>query len=140
MNQTIMQHLEGLRDKLAQLPGVQSCKIGLEANINPADYPMIRLVPSDMRPHAELKYRMDCECLIYFGQALQPFDDAPDSKGRTRLEKVYAALLQMDADIRLIARSRFIECMETVLDEDRLETYKLMALRVKINGHGTPSI
>lgn len=139
MNNTVMQHLEALRDKLAQLPGVQSCRIGLEANISPDDYPMVRLVPSDMRPNAQLPYRMDCECLIYFGQALQPFDDAPDTQGRTRLEKVYAALLHMDADIRQVARSRYLECMETVLDEDRLETYKLMALRVKINGQGTPT-
>lgn len=101
---------------------------------------MIRLVPSDMRPNAEVKYRMDCECLIYFGQAIQPFDDAPDSNGRVRLEKLYAALLQMDMDIRQVVRSRFIDCLETVLDEDRLETYKLMALRIKINGHGTPTI
>lgn len=138
MNHTVMQHLEGLRDKLAQLPGVQSCRIGLEANISPDDYPMIRLVPSDMRPNSQLPYRMDCECLIYFGQALQPFDDAPDSAGRTRLEKVYAALLQMDAEIRAAVRGRFFECLETVLDEDRLETYKLMALRIKVNGQGTP--
>lgn len=137
---TVMQHLEALRDKLALLPGVKTCKIGLEANINPADYPMIRIVPSDMRPNAQLPYRMDCECLIYFGQAIQPFDDAPDSEGRKRLEKLYASLLALDASIRGACRSKFAECMETVLDEDRLETYKLMALRIRINADGTPTI
>lgn len=137
---TVMGHLEALRDKLAQLPGVKSCKIGLEANINPGDYPMIRIVPSDMRPHAENPYRMDCECLIYFGQAIQPFDGEPDAGGLVRLEKLYASLLALDASIRAAVRSQFMQVMETILDEDRLETYKLMALRIKINGHGTPTI
>ncbi len=134
---TVMGHLDGLRTALAKLPGVRTCKIGLETNISPGDYPMIRIVPSEIRPNAQLPYRMDCDVIIYFGQAIQPFDDDPDDGGRVRLEKLYAALLDMDAAIRACVRSRFAQVLETVMDEDRLETYKLMALRVKLNGDGT---
>jgi len=42
----IMALLETIRNKLATVPGVKTCKIGLEANILPEDYPMVRLVPS----------------------------------------------------------------------------------------------
>jgi len=124
--------LERLRDALAILPGVQSCKIGLEANLSPDDYPIIRIVPSTLRPHPERRWLMECEALIYYGAPIQPFDDAPDSQGRTRLEKLYAALLELDASIRATVSGRYFEPAETTLDEDRLETYKLMALKVKV--------
>ena len=42
----MMTMLESLRDALAGVPGVQSCKVGLEDNITPDDYPIIRIVPS----------------------------------------------------------------------------------------------
>ena len=45
----IMPTLDGLRDALAQLPGVQTCRIGLEANLSPGDYPMI-LNPAVLPP------------------------------------------------------------------------------------------
>ena len=130
----IMPTLDGLRDALAQLPGVRTCRIGLEANLSPGDYPMIRIVPSDLRPHGTLGTRYLCEALVYFGQAIQPFDDLPDEAGRVRLEKQYAALLAMDGDIRALVESMNGQCFETVLDEDRIDTYKLMALKVRVVG------
>jgi len=134
MSTGIMATLEALRDRLELLPGVQSCKIGLEANISPDDYPIIRIVPSDLRPHGTTGYRLDCEALIYFGQPIQPFDDVPDAAGRVRLEKLYAALLDMDLTIRDTVYANSGQCFETVLDEDRLDTYKLMALKVRVVG------
>lgn len=131
---TVMAVLETLRDQLAALPGVQSCKIGMEANISPDDYPIVRIVPSDLKPHGTIGYRLDCEALIYFGQPIAPFDDVPDGAGRTRLEKLYAALFEMDEAIRNTVYEHGGMCFETVLDEDRLDTYKLMALRVRVIG------
>lgn len=134
MSTAVMTNLEGLRDQLALLSGVQTCRIGLEANISPDDYPIVRIVPSDLRPHGAIGYRMDCEALIYFGRPIQPFDDTPDDAGRVRLEKLYAALLRMDLDIRAVVEAAGGQCFETVLDEDRLDTYKLMALKVRLVG------
>jgi len=126
---TITPALEAMRDALAALPGVQTCRIGIEDNITPDDYPIIRLVPSKLSPFGEVGYRHRCEAHIYYGAPIQPFDDAPDSAGRVRLEKLYAALFEMDAAIREILYLAGWQCFETTLDEDRLETYKLMAVR-----------
>ena len=41
----MMAALEAVRNALAALPGVTTCKIGMEDNISPADYPLIRIVP-----------------------------------------------------------------------------------------------
>ncbi len=130
----VMGQLENLRRQLGALPGVKTCKIGMEANISPDDYPIVRLVPSDLKPHGTIGYRLDCEALIYFGQPIQPFDDTPDDGGRVRLEKLYAALFDMDDAIRGVVYDHGGQCFETVLDEDRLDTYKLMALRVRLVG------
>lgn len=131
----IMAGLQALRDALACLPGVATCAIGLEADLCPADYPMIRIVPSELKPSGPLGCaRMQVEALIYFGQPIQPFDDEPDAAGRTRLQKRYAALLAMDESIREVVNHQAGQVMETIMDEDRLETYKLMALRVRLLG------
>jgi len=46
-----------------------------------------------------------------------------------RLEKLYAALFDMDEAIRAAVMAQRGSPLETVLDEDRLDTYKLRALR-----------
>lgn len=139
----MMQTLERLRDALGALPGVQTCRIGLEANITPDDYPIIRLVPSRMAPmNAALGGRViarNGELLIYFGAPVQPFEDAPDEAGRARLEKVYAALFEMEASILDVFSTppegvRVVRYLETITDEDRLDTYKLMAIRCEVVG------
>ena len=135
--------LETLRNALATIPGVASCKIGLEDNITPDDYPLIRVVPSRMAPgtmtvgNAHLTRKGDV--LIYFGMPVQAFDDVADADGRVRLEKVYAALFEMEAAIigkinpppAGVLSARYLE---TITDEDRLETYKLMAVRAEVEG------
>lgn len=72
---------------------------------------------------------MRCEALIYFGAPIQAFDDVPDAGGRVRLEKLYASLFDMDAAIRGAVVALGGGVTDTVLDEDRLDTYKLMAVR-----------
>jgi hypothetical protein len=139
----MMDLLEAIKTSLATIPGVTSCRIGLEDNITPDDYPLIRIVPSNMQPgQATVSGTMLTrrgEILIYFGMPVQPFDDTADGSGRVRLEKVYAALFDLEADILtklmstpagiLAARYR-----ETITDEDRLDTYKLMAIRCEVEG------
>ena len=110
------------RDRLATIAGVASCKIGLEANISPADYPMIRVVPVRVTPGKGYGTRT-AECLLYFGAQIS------NSEG---LESVYAALFTLEAaiiDVLGTLRGRYVE---TVTDEDRLDTYKLMAIRCEI--------
>ena len=139
----MMTLLESLRDALAAIPGVQSCKIGLEANISPDDYPIIRVVPSQAGAVDSdldgLPVVRKVETLIYFGAPIQPFDDVPDAGGRVRLEKLYAALFDLEAAIIAALAGELpgvqgVEYRDTITDEDRLETYKLMAVRAEIEG------
>lgn len=135
--------LETIKAALATIPGIKTCRIGLEDDITPDDYPIIRIVPSHMTPgkvsstgdHVTRKG----DVLIYFGMPIQPFDDVADGSGRTRLEKLYAALFNVEARIiDALSPNQLggmkVRYVETITDEDRIETYKLMAVRVDVEG------
>mgnify|MGYP000494068992 FL=1 len=120
----MMAALEGLRDELAAIDGVASCKVGLEANIGPGDYPMIRLVPARITPGRPYHAR-ECETLIYFGAPIA------NSEG---MEAVYTSLFALEAEILAVLRAQGARYRETITDEDRLDAYKLMAIRADIVG------
>jgi hypothetical protein len=118
----MMTTLETARDALAAITGVASCKIGLEANISPLDYPMIRLVPARIVPGRPYHGR-EAETLIYFGA------QTTNSEG---LEQVYEDLFALEAEILNVLRSLDARYRETVTDEDRLDAYKLMVIRADL--------
>ncbi len=120
----MMAALEGMRDSLATIPGVASCKIGLESNISPADYPLIRIVPS--RINQDGMDTRNIDCMIYFGMAI--------SESETGLEADYSALFGMEADINAKLPKMGAMYRETIADEDRLDTYKVMAIRCEVVG------
>lgn len=126
----MMLALEAARDALATIPGLAvvngevSCKVGMEANISPAHYPMIRLVPSRITPGRPYGGRT-AECLIYFGAK------TANSQG---LELVYAELMTMEAEILRVLKTLQGRYIETITDEDRLDAYKLMVVRCEIGG------
>ena len=120
----VMAELEATRDALAKIAGVASCKIGLEANISPADYPLIRVVPSRITPGTPYGNRTS-EVLIYFGAA------TANSEG---LEEVYADLFDLENSILRVVRTLGGRYRETITDEDRMDTYKFMAARVDLSG------
>lgn len=123
----MMDSLEHARDALAAIPGVASCKIGIEANISPASYPMIRLVPSRITPGKPYSGRTT-EALIYFGA------QTVNSQG---LELVYSDLFALEESILNVLRALGSRYIETITDEDRLDAYKLMVIRCEI--HARPS-
>ena len=120
----MMATLEAVRDALAGIPGVASCKVGLEANIGPADYPMVRLVPARIIPGRPYHAR-ECETLIYFGAPIA------NSEG---MEAVYTSLFALEAEILAVLKAQGARYRETVTDEDRLDAYKLMVIRADIVG------
>lgn len=120
--------LEAARDALAAIAGVASCKVGIEANLSPDDYPMIRLVPARLIPGRPYHGR-ECETLIYFGTP------TANSEG---LEAVYEALFDLEAEILTVLRELGARYRETITDEDRLDAYKLMVIRADITGANTP--
>lgn len=117
-----MTELETLRDSLAAIVGVKSCKIGIEPNISPEDYPLVRLVPIRMTPGRPYANRR-VEVLIYFGM------DTATSEG---LEQVYTDLFLLESAILEVVRAAGGRYIETLTDRDELQTYKLMSARVEI--------
>lgn len=117
-----MATLNAAKASLATIPGVASCDIGLEANISPADYPLIRLVPSRLTPGKPYAGRT-IETLIYFGAQIA------NSEG---LPAVYAALFDLEQDIRDKVKALGGRYIETLTDEDRLDAYKLMTVRAEL--------
>lgn len=114
--------LEAARDALALIAGVASCKIGLEPNISPADYPLIRLVPSRLTPGKPYGNRT-IETLIYFGT------QTATSEG---LETVYENLFTLESAIIAAVQDFGGRYRETITDEDRLDAYKLMTIRCEL--------
>jgi hypothetical protein len=124
--QTAFAALETLRNALAAVQGVQTCKIGLEANMTPADYPMVRIVPSRVTDGSVIN-RRSVECLVYFGRPIHEFDAG--------LEDLYRQLFDMEAALVDAAEgAAYAVYRETILDEDRIDGYKLMAIRLMVEG------
>jgi hypothetical protein len=124
--------LNALLIPLTAIDGVTTCRIGLEANLTPNDYPLIRLVPSTLTGDDPRTLNL----MVYFGsQRLEATDG---------LSAVYAELFRLDTAIReallitAVAANREqggslkITYRETVCDEDRLPHYKLMAARFDV--------
>ena len=127
--QSPMPVLDALRDLLGAVPGVQTSRIGLEATMTPEDYPIVRIVPSRVGPSDFISELRATECLIYFGRPIHEFTDG--------LEALYAELFTMEAAlIAALPRSGdwVAQWRETITDEDRNDAYKLMALRVQVDG------
>ncbi|TSA09413.1 MAG: hypothetical protein D4R79_13625 [Comamonadaceae bacterium] len=116
-----------LKTALGLVTGVASCKIGLESNMTPADYPMVRIVPSLSRHSAVIGSR-ETEVLIYFGKPIHEFESG--------LESLYQTLYDLEAALINAAETSGVYCQyrETIADEDRVDGYKLMALRVMVQG------
>lgn len=126
---------EGLVDDWLEYFNGQAftCKIGIEDNMTPDDYPMIRIVPNTARADETIGLSR-IECTVYFGQPVHAFAEAPDSAGRVRLERLYASLLTLEMAIRTTIEINGGIPGETVFDDDRLDTYKLMAVRCVLVG------
>jgi hypothetical protein len=120
--------LESLRDKLATISGVETCKVGMESTMSPADYPMIRIVPSRILPAQQAISQRVCDTLIYFGMDSHEFDGG--------LEQLHWKLLAMEGLIITAAEagsgSYTAIYRETIMDEDGVQPFKMMALRFDV--------
>jgi hypothetical protein len=86
------------------------------------------LAPSKVR-YAAVLGRRKLDCLVYFGAPVHEFN--------VGLEAPYADLLALEARLIDAATSGAIcycEYLETIADEDRVDGFKLMAMRVVVEG------
>ena len=122
--------LVSVRDALAKVADVKTCKIGMEHDITPADYPLVRIVPSVLRDGVPRGVARECEALIYFSLNVHEFEDG--------LEAVYAKMLEFEQQLLAAARAATavasVVLIETLLDQDENEAFKTMAMKVKIVG------
>jgi len=120
--------LDAIKTKLSAIDGVTTCKIGIETGLSPADYPIIRIVPSKGEP-SETISRNNLQVMIYFGVDLAESDQ--------NLEAVYAALYALETSIINAMQehnSFFAQWLDTITDEDRLDHYKLFMSRFLVTG------
>ncbi len=92
----MMTVLAALRDKLALVTGIATCKVGMESNMTPADYPMVRIVPSVIRD-APIIGRRRCDVLVYFGQPILEFTGG--------LESLYASVFALETALLEVAQA-----------------------------------
>jgi hypothetical protein len=111
---------------LTGIEGVQSVGIGIEPNLAPKDYPMIRIVPVESRPDNSLSHYHNVQLDIYIGLA--------DKFAKDGYEAIYQQLDNWEAEVvnRLnqVSGAAFF-WKYTKQDEDRLQNVKVICLRVE---------
>lgn len=111
--------LECVRNELAWILGIKTCRIGVENSLSPDDYPIIRIVPQRISP-ASVLCKNQYVLQIYFGM--------PVSESDNGLEAVYASLSDLSESIIMTMQTSTTFSaiwQETLLDEDRVDKYKL---------------
>lgn len=122
--------LASVRDALATIADVKTCRIGMEAGITPADYPLVRLVPIQLEDGVARSTNNAVEAWVYFGIDCHEFEDGLEALC-AKLSAVWVRL--MDA-MRQTSGVHSVVHVRTVFDEDRVEAFKLFAIRVRIVG------
>ncbi len=103
----------------SNIPNIVTCKIGLEASLSPADYPIIRIVAGNSQG-AEYKHTLH-QVKIYYGFNLSEFDG---------LDIIYEKLYALEKEIRDALEPGlepyFCKWVNTISDEDRIPEYKIL--------------
>lgn len=119
--------LTSLLTKLEAIPDVTSCKIGIEPGMTPDDFPMIRIVPTIVRPGNQV-FTRKMEVVVYYGAAVLEFDGM-DALYETLFEMEYAIIKAMTSS----GSGYGVKFIETFADEDEPgEAYKQFASRFEI--------
>lgn len=122
--------LTSVREALAAVEGVRTCKIGMEASITPDDYPLVRLVPTKLEEGVARGQVNAIETLVYFGLAVHEFEGGLEAL----YEQLFARWVALMDAMRRASAVHSVQHLETILDEDRNEAFKLLAIRVRITG------
>lgn len=119
--------LVAMKDRLKVIPNVATCKIGLEANRTPADYPLIRLVPMSIKNGTASAWRT-AEVNIYFG--------LPLVEGDVTIDQITADLIDMEQTIIDATKegdSYKSTYIRTLFSDSQVEHYKIMAIQLEVS-------
>jgi hypothetical protein len=116
--------LQAIKTDLTGMIGIQSVGIGIEPDINPNDYPAIRIVPLVNKPDNNI-YRKTATIDVFVG-----FTEFPQA-----LEESYATLYGWANEIitRLQKGTQYTAFwQQTLNDEDRLPAAKLICVSFEV--------
>jgi hypothetical protein len=119
---SIFAKLEELACEIELVDFVKTVKIGIEPNISPEDYPLVRIVPQRMSAEAPYNKRL-VETGIFFGANVTAAEG---------MERVYDELFFLEEEIIKAVKRIGGKYFETITDEDRLDTYKMMFIRADL--------
>ena len=114
--------LADLKQKLSAVQGLKTCAVGIEANLSPADYPLVRIVPNQFRKAESSHYRI-CDLYVYFG--------LPLTEGVTSIESIYSQLLEMEQQVieaTRIGDNYRSTYQKTIVSGSEVEHYRLMVV------------
>lgn len=117
------------KEALSGINGIQTIAIGIEPNITPRDYPMIRILPIDARPDQSIGDYERVQLDIYIGLA-----DKFDKDG---YEQIYETLESFERQVkdRLNTDNNAAFFWKfTKQDEDRLQNVKVIVCRFEVVG------
>lgn len=120
--------LLAIKAKLELIPNIATCKVGLEDDISPDDYPLIRIVASSSDDIGFLKEKNTVK--IYFGFDLNEYDG---------MESIYEKLYGLEKEIRdaivpELSSEFLCRWKSTISDEDRLDGYKVLCSVFEVEG------
>ena len=115
----MIEALQIIKSRLELIPDVTTCQIGLEDDISPNDYPIVRIIAGRSSDAGYLKKKHQIK--IYFGFNLSDFDG---------LELIYNKLYTLETAIydALVPDLDPYLCrwIDTISDEDRIKEYKIL--------------
>lgn len=119
--------LDTLRNHLSDVAGVKTCAVGVENNITPASYPMVRIEPLRFERSAVPYNNRTAEVLVYFGLHIH--------QSKKGLPAVYEQLLQMEQDILAVLHRLEVKYVETIFNDEAVNgQFKLAAIRCQVRG------
>jgi hypothetical protein len=110
-----------LRTRLAKIAGIKTCRLGIESNISPNDYPIIRIAIDKLKKRDIVSRSADIR--IYAG--------LPLIEGKDTLEDITQALVTLEDKISALAQEgNGYRCIhqQTVMSGGLVEHYQLIAI------------
>lgn len=129
----IYEAIKEIKEMLAGIDGINTLKIGIEPNISPSDYPIIRIVINRNTLSNTNGWENDIYFSVYFGAKID------DIKG---IENIYKYLYTLENEIKKrlhnaqLKNSCLIRFENTQSDNDTLKNFKILCSEYKIYNVG----
>ncbi|MDA3046702.1 hypothetical protein OFO10_05975 [Campylobacter sp. VBCF_06 NA8] len=130
MNTDIYGAIVKIKEKLEGIEGIKTLKIGIEPNISPSDYPIIRIVINKNDLTQSNGWENDIYFSVYFGAKIDE---------KVGLENIYKYLYDLEREIKnrlhnhQLENSCLIRFERTQSDNDTLKNFKILCSDFKIN-------